>query len=181
MMKTYTRLTPTSRWRERLARWINDSERGQRFARWFAKTAAGLQLRLRIKSSADIPWTPLRYPLAKATVVIVTTSGVHLCSDEPFDMDSDASFRAIPRTATSADICISHHNYDRRDAERDLNLIFPLERLLELEAEGIIGGVADIHYGFGFTKDPQELLASGQRVGALLAQAHVDLALLVPA
>jgi len=180
-MNKYTQVTPTNRVREYLVRLANDTEWGQRLARWVGKEAGGLQFRLKVKSSDEIPWTPLKRPLAEATVAIVTTGGVHCCADTPFDLESDASFRAIPRTATSAELCITHEHYDRRDAARDLNLIFPLERLLALEAEGIVGRVADVHYGFGFTRDPQNLLPPGHKIGTLFAQAHVDLVVLVPA
>ena len=66
-------------------------------------------------------------------------------------------------------------------AARDLNLIFPLQRLLELEAEGIVGSVGETHYGFGFTDNPHELLLPGHEIGTMLAEANVDLVLLVPA
>jgi len=180
-MNKHTRVTPTTRLREYGVRLANDTEWGERLARWIGKVAGGIQLRLQVKSSDEIPWTPLKRPLAEATVAIVTTGGVHCCDDTPFDLASDASFRAIPRTATSADLCITHEHYDRRDAARDLNLIFPLERLLELEAEGIVGRVADVDYGFGFTHDPQDLLLPGHTIGTLFAQAQVDLVVLVPA
>lgn len=182
-MNERDRLTPISRRRERGVRWANDSLWGERVARWLGSAFGGVQLRLeRIRpSSSDIPWTPLRRPLAQATVALVSTAGIHLCADTPFELKSDASFRLIPRTARTTDLCITHEHYDRRDAARDPNLVFPLERLLELEAEGIVGLVADAHYGFGFTDDPLDLLAPGREVGALLAQAGVDLALLVPA
>jgi D-proline reductase (dithiol) PrdB len=180
-LQKHTRLTPTSRLRERLARWANDTELGERIARWIAKVPGVLQFHLKVKLSRQIPWTPLRRPLAEATVAIVATGGVHCCADQPFDLKTDASFRAIPRSATTEDLCISHDRYDRRDAERDLNLVFPLERLLELEAEGVIGHVAETHYGFGHTDDPQELIAPGHKIADLLATAHVDLVLLVPA
>ena len=181
-MNERDRLTPISRRRERGLRWSNDSVWGERFARWLGAVLGGLQFRLEhIRPSSDIPWTPLRRPLAQATVAIVSTAGVHLCSDPPFELKSDASFRVIPRTARTADLCITHEHYDRRDAARDPNLVFPLQRLLELEAEGVVGRVADVHYGFGFIDDPLDLLAPGREVGALLAHAGVDLALLVPA
>ena len=181
-MNEQTRLTPISRWRERLVRLANDTEWGEHLAYWVGKVAGGLQLRLeKLRPAGEIPWTPLRRPIAQATVAIVTTGGVHLCTDEPFDLKTDASFRAIPRSASSADLCITHEHYDRRDALRDLNLIFPLERLLELATAGIVGRVADVHYGFGFVQDPRDLLASGGKVGGLLSQAGVDLVILVPA
>lgn len=181
-MNEQERMTPTSRWRERLVRLANDTEWGEHLAYWFGKAAGGLQLRLeKLRPAGEIPWTPLRRPIAQSTVACVTTGGVHLCSDKPFDLRTDASFRAIPRSASSADLCITHEHYDRRDALSDLNLIFPLERLLELEAAGIIGRVADVNYGFGFVHDPRDLIAPGRQVGKLLAQAGVDFAILVPA
>jgi D-proline reductase (dithiol) PrdB len=155
---------------------------GKHLAYWVGKAAGGLQLRLeRLRPAGEIPWTPLRRPIAQATVAVITTGGVHLCSEEPFNLKTDATFRAIPRNSSSADLCITHEHYDRRDALRDLNLIFPLERLLELEAEGIISRVADVNYGFGFVQDPHDLLAPGHQVGTLLAQGEVDLVILVPA
>lgn len=181
-MNERTRLTPISRWRERLVRLANDTEWGEHLAYWVGKVAGGLQLRLeQLGPSSEMPWTPLRRPIAEATVAIITTGGVHLCADRPFELRTDASFRAIPRSAGNADLCITHEHYDRRDALHDVNLVFPLERLLELEAEGIVGRVADVHYGFGFVKDPRDLLAPGRQVGRLLAQAQIDLVILVPA
>ena len=123
-MNEQTRLTPISRWRERLVRLANDTEWGEHLAYWVGKVAGGLQLRLeKLRPAGEIPWTPLRRPIAQATVAIVTTGGVHLCTDESFDLKTDASFRAIPRSASSADLCITHEHYDRRDALRDLNLM----------------------------------------------------------
>ena len=181
-MSERKRLTLLGRWRERLLRLTNDTQWGKRAYYWFGKTTGGLQLRLeKVRPDSEIPWTPLRLPIAQATVALIATGGVHLCRDAPFDLIKEASFRAIPRTASRADLCITHGAYDSRDASRDLNLVFPLERLLELEAAGVIGHVADVHYGFGYVQDPRDLLALGRQVGKLLAQAGVDLVVLVPA
>lgn len=181
-MKERKRLTPMGLWRERLIRLTNDTQWGKRAYYWFGKTAGGLQLRVeKLRSDSEIPWTPLRRPIAQATVALIATGGVHLCRDAPFDLKAAASFRAIPREASSAELCITHGAYDSRDALRDHNLVFPLERLLELEMAGIVGRVADVHYGFGFVQDPRDLLALGRQVGKLLAQVGVDLAVLVPA
>jgi len=181
-MNDRDRLTPINRRREYALRWVNDTVAGERFARWLGKVLVNLQLRLlKLRFEGNIPWTPLKRPLAEATVAIVSTAGIHLCSDTPFNLKTDASFRIIQRTDSNADFCITHEHYDRRDAIRDPNLVFPLERLLELEKEGVIGRVADVHYGFGFTDDPRDLLAPGRKVGSLLAQAGVDLVVLVPA
>src|SRR5213080_4822043 len=42
---------------------------------------------------------------------------------------------AHPRSAEPTDLTISHLAYDRTDALRDINLVFPLQRLRELQAE----------------------------------------------
>jgi D-proline reductase (dithiol) PrdB len=176
-----TRVTPSNSFREWALRTSNDTAWGERLARWMGKVPGGLQLRWKVGTPKDIPWTTLKRPLAKATVALVTTGGVHLCTDKPFVLKSDASYRTIPRTASSAELCITHEHYDRRDAVRDLNLIFPLQRLLELEARGIVGRVAETHYGFGFTDNPHELLLPGHQIGTIMARANIDLVLLVPA
>jgi D-proline reductase (dithiol) PrdB len=99
----------------------------------------------------EIPWAPLRKPLREATVTMVTTAGVHLRSDPPFDMDDpdgDPSFRAIPSTADRAELVITHKYYDHSAADRDLNVVLPIDRLRELAAEGVVGGIGPTFYGF---------------------------------
>lgn len=174
-------VTPSHPFREWGLRISNDTAWGERLARWMGKVLGGVQLHWKVGVPQEIPWAPFQKSLAEATVALVTTGGVYCCSDQPFVLKSDASFRTIPRTTTSVELCITHEHYDRRDAARDLNLIFPLPRLLELEAEGIIGHVAETHYGFGFTENPHDLLLPGHELGTRLSQARVDLALLVPA
>jgi D-proline reductase (dithiol) PrdB len=129
----------------------------------------------------DEPWTPLQQPVASSTVALVTTGGVHLRTDPPFNLNGDAGFRAIPGTAEPRELQITHQAYDRRDAGEDVNLVFPLQRLQELEAEGVVGRVADEHYGFGLAPHPAPLLVSAREVAGRLRQAQVDLVLLVPA
>jgi D-proline reductase (dithiol) PrdB len=99
----------------------------------------------------DIPWTPLRKPVADSVIALVTTAGVHLKSQEPFSMedpDGDPSFRAIPTDAPRADLTITHRYYDHSAADRDLNVVVPLDRAREFAAEGRIGGLAPFVYGF---------------------------------
>ena len=44
----------------------------------------------------DSPFAPLRKPLSEAKVALVTTAGLHLRGDRPFD-SGDQSYRVIPR------------------------------------------------------------------------------------
>ncbi len=99
----------------------------------------------------EVPWTPLPKPLEACRVALVTTAGVHRRDQRPFDMqdpEGDPGFREIPASSPAAELMITHDYYDHRAADRDLNVVFPWQRLAELAREGIIGQVAPFHYGF---------------------------------
>ena len=63
-----------------------------------------------------IPWTPLSKPLSQATFSLVTSAGISLKTDPPFDMErekkeaiwGDRSYRKIPRQATEKEIDVNH-------------------------------------------------------------------------
>jgi len=152
---------------------------GTAIGRWLSRTIALPQLKKLV--DARIPWTPLRRPLSEATVVLITTGGVHLKSDPPFHLNSDSSFRVIPRDAQPGDLAISHQAYDRTDALKDINLVFPIERLRELERERVLGRLAAEHYGFGLEGSARRLMPSIKEVARRVRASGVDLALLVPA
>ena len=152
---------------------------GSRFGRWISKVIALPQLRK--LATGPIPWAPLRKPLSECRVALITTGGVHLASDRPFHLNGDATFRVIPKDAVAGDLAISHQAYDRTDALRDINLVFPLERLRELESEGVIGNLAEENYGFGLMGSAARLIPAMKEVARRIKDAGVDLVLLVPA
>lgn len=105
----------------------------------------------RFVEAEDIPWAPLGKPLREVCVAMVTTAGVHLKSQVPFDMedpDGDASFRAFPSEVDKSDLTITHKYYDHSAADRDINVVLPIDRLRELRDEGVIGGIAPTLYSF---------------------------------
>ncbi|MDE3076011.1 MAG: hypothetical protein KGJ86_11335 [Chloroflexota bacterium] len=150
-----------------------------RIGHWVSRTMSFPQLRR--LTSGDFPWTPLRKPLSECTVTLISTGGVHLRTDPPFNVNGDTTFRVIPKNVPPGDLGIAHRAYDRADALRDINLLFPIERLRELEAERVIGRLADEHYGFGLAPSAKKLMPSLKEVARRVAAADVDLALLVPA
>ncbi len=97
------------------------------------------------------PLAPVNRPLGQMRVALLTSAGVHLRTQRPFDMinpDGDASFRVIPGTAQSSQLTITHDYYDHGAADRDVNCVFPIVRLRELAAEGFISEVAPRHASF---------------------------------
>jgi D-proline reductase (dithiol) PrdB len=152
---------------------------GSAFGRWVSKLIALPQLRK--LAVGKVPWAPPRKPLAESTVVLISTGGVHLRSDRPFKLHGDATFRVIPKDALSTELAISHRAYDRTDALNDINLVFPIERLRELETEKVIGRLAAEHYGFGLMGSARRLMPAMKEVARRISESGVDLALLVPA
>jgi D-proline reductase (dithiol) PrdB len=135
----------------------------------------------------DIPWTPVKKLLSVSKVAIVTTAGVHYIGDSPFNMDDpdgDPSFRTIDNSKPVSSLMITHDYYDHADADRDINIVFPLERLKEFEEEGLIGEVADKHYGFmgHIDKGHIDTLITSQapEVARRLKNNNVDAVILTP-
>ena len=94
------------------------------------------------------PWTPFSRPLSEARVALVTTGGVYVGNvQEPF-VDDDPSYRMIPSDTPASELAIFHEHYDKSNAEKDINVVFPIERLREMAAEGAIGSLAADAFGF---------------------------------
>jgi D-proline reductase (dithiol) PrdB len=135
--------------------------------------------------SEDVPWTVYRGKPSEQTMALVTSGGLYLKGGQPpFDTASihgDPSFREIPKTARPEDFGIAHAHYDPSLAEQDINVIFPLQRLIELERENVIGKVAETHYSFSYVNDAVSLVSdSVPKLLRKLGTAGVDILLLVP-
>jgi D-proline reductase (dithiol) PrdB len=140
--------------------------------------------------SREIPWTPLKKPLRECTIALVSSGGIALKSDTPFDQEGerlnpwwgDPSFRVIPRTATEDDVEIYHLHIDPSFAKEDLNCLLPLQRLGYLEEAGEIGRSAPRHYSFmGYILEPTDLLEdTTPAIIRHLKEDQVDAVLLVP-
>ena len=102
-----------------------------------------------------VPFTPFERELTKSKIAIVTAGGVHLKDQEPFNIADelgDLGYREIPEDVDSSDLVVTHHHYDHRDADEDINVVFPIDVLRDLQTGGLIGGIAKRHIGYmGYT------------------------------
>ena len=146
------------------------------------ETFEGLANVLRGMETPANPDTPLidGPPLADRRVAIITTAGLTRNGDRPFGMGGD-EYRVIP-TEAADDLAITHlsTNFDRIGFQLDTNVMFPLDRLLEMAEVGTIGSVADYHYSVMGATDPKDLRQSADQIAGLLKQDKVDAVLLVP-
>ncbi len=140
------------------------------------------------QESDTIPWTPLKKPLSICKIVLLTTGGIHLKSDTPFDMKDkygDPTYRKIPSNAALKDITITHDYYNHDDADQDINLVFPIEMLWDAQQNGLVGESAEFFYSFMGHIDKHHIKTlkeqTAKAVAHQLKREKVDIAFLVPA
>jgi D-proline reductase (dithiol) PrdB len=120
-------------------------------------------------------------PLAQRRVAIVSSAALIRRGDMPFPFGS-AECRFLPASTPLDEILVSHVsiNFDRAGFQRDVNVVFPIERLRELAVDGVIGGVADTHYTVMGSTDPVGMVAAADQIAGQLRQERIDSILLSP-
>jgi len=102
-----------------------------------------------------VPFTPFDRELSKSTIAIVTAGGVHLKDQPAFNIADDLgdlTYRMIPPDVDSSQLMVTHHHYDHEDADKDINIVFPIDVMRDLISEGFISGSARKHVGYmGYT------------------------------
>ena len=114
-------------------------------------------------------------------MAIVTSASLHHPEQDDFTA-RDTSYRALD--AARRDYMVGHWspNFDSSGVAADLNVVFPIDRLDELAAQGTIGKVADTHLAYaGNQFDLAQIRMDGGPAGAaLLKEQGVDVVLLTP-
>ena len=132
----------------------------------------------------DTPWTPMAKKLSESKVALVTSAGLHLRTDKPFNHSGASSFRVIPRSSKAGDILQSHASigFDHTGIYRDLNVTFPIDRLQELVDQNKIGSLSDNYYSFmGALRDVTGVIEkTGPEVAKRLKDEGVEVVLLTP-
>jgi D-proline reductase (dithiol) PrdB len=120
-------------------------------------------------------------PLREATVAIVTTASLHHPDQDDF-APGDTGFRVLD--SSRRDVQLGHWspNFDTVGFSYDMNVVFPVERLEELAAEGRIGAVSSRHLSYAGNQFDLSAVRhdSGPAGGRLLRQHGVDVVLLTP-
>ena len=120
-------------------------------------------------------------PLIESKVAIVTSASLHHEDDDDF-APSDTGYRVLEKDRR--DIVVGHWspNFDASGVSADLNVVFPIDRLQELENQGVIGSVSDVHIAVaGNQFDLSGIrLDGGPSAASLLNKHEVDVVLLTP-
>ena len=80
-----------------------------------------------------IPWSPLKKHLSESTVALVSSAGIAVKGDRPFDQErerrnpwwGDPTFRIVPHGTTVTDVELYHLHIDTRFGKDDLDVVLP--------------------------------------------------------
>jgi D-proline reductase (dithiol) PrdB len=106
------------------------------------------------------PFIRLGKPLSQSRLALVTTAGIHRRGDTPFT-GGDQSFRVIPADTAPSEIVQSHASigFDRTAFQRDINVVFPVDRVREFAARREIGSLGGTYFSFmGAQRPPYDRL-----------------------
>ena len=145
------------------------------------------------------PFVPLRKPISESRLVLVTSSGHFAEGDdpEPFGvknmtqkeaaeriaecLKNEPKLSSIPIATPRENLRVRHGGYDIRGAQADPNVVFPLERLLELQRDRTIGELAPDAYSFvGACSQKRLLNETGPQWVRMFQRQRIDAVLLVP-
>lgn len=134
-------------------------------------------------SNEDPPsWASLSKPLPEARIGLIASGGVYRHGQVAFTHKDDVTHREIPTDVDTGELRVTHFAYDQADARRDPNVIFPIDPLRTLAADGTIGELAPLALTFMGGIYSQRRLAA-ELIPVLVERTlelEVDAVLLVP-
>lgn len=120
-------------------------------------------------------------PLAQRRVAIINSAALIQPGEAPFAFGS-TEYRTVPASRPAAAMLTSHVSiaHDRAGFQRDINTVHPIDRLREMAADGVIGGVAETHYTVMGSSDPLAMGGTLDQVVGQMRQERIDAVLLSP-
>ena len=136
----------------------------------------------------DVPFTPLKKPLAQSVLGLITTAVPHDPSKGP--QGQGAPYNAAAKfyqpyqqsSEGSIDLRIAHVGVDRKNADmEDGNCWFPLDAAKRALAAGRVGAVSANFYGLPTNRSQRHTLESdAPRILEMMQADSVDVAVLIP-
>jgi Glycine/sarcosine/betaine reductase selenoprotein B (GRDB). len=155
----------------------------RKFANWSgSETLGGYPF---IKNT-HTPFTPVRRALPMMNLALISSAGAYIDGMEPFDLsskDGDTEFREFPIEVEAADMRYSAKGFDTKAVLEDRNSQIPIDRLLEYEANGVIGKLNNVWFSLSPWIPNAARVAEemAPRIAERLQRYEVQAALLIPA
>jgi len=132
------------------------------------------------------PFTPLKRALPLLNLGLISSAGGYVTGADPFDIDKrdgDLTYREIPIEVGAKDVSYSAKGYDPVDVVADRNSQIPIDRLLEYQANAVIGQLNNVWWSIS-SFIPNALRVAeelGPQLAERLKRYEVHAALLIPA
>lgn len=155
----------------------------RRFANWNGGESLG---GYPFVKNTHTPFTPVRRALPMMNLALISSAGAYIDGMEPFDLsskDGDTEFREFPIEIEAADMRYSAKGFDPKSVREDRNSQIPIDRLLEYEANGVIGKLNNVWFSLSPWIPNAARVAEemAPRIAERLHRYEIQAALLIPA
>ena len=132
------------------------------------------------------PFTPARRALPLLNLALISSAGAFIDGTEGFDAKArggDLSWREVPIEVGLTDLQFTARGYDPAAVREDLNSQVPIERLLDYQANAVIGQLNPVWWSLmGYIPDAAGLVETTvPQIIERLKRYEVQAALIVPA
>jgi D-proline reductase (dithiol) PrdB len=131
------------------------------------------------------PFTPVRRALPMLNLGLVTSAGAYIDGTEAFDLESkdgDSTYREIPIEVEAADLRFTAKGYDVAAVTEDRNAQIPVDRLIEYEANAVIGSLNNVWWSISsYIPNAENVAELGDKIAERLHRYDVQAALFIPA
>jgi len=139
--------------------------------------------RIQLPQKHDI-WAPFTSKLLESKIALVSVTGAYLEGQKPFtneDIARNYEYREIPLDFNRPDLHFMAHDWEASEALLDPNVIMPVDRLILLQKEGMIGKIHDPIYSFsGFNSHSEHLKKNVQKLAKSLKGNEPQGILIIP-
>ncbi len=136
--------------------------------------------------NTNAPFSPMRRALPMLNLALISSAGAYIDGTETFDLEAhggDFTFREIPIEVEAEDLLYAAKGYDAAAVKEDRNSQIPIERLLEYEANAVIGKLNEVWWSLSSYIPNAAMVARelAPKIAQRLKGYEVQAALLVPA
>lgn len=155
----------------------------RRFSRWNANDSLG---GYPFVENVHAPFTPVRRALPMLNLALITSAGAYIDGTDAFDTDDrdgDMTFREIPIEVEARDLRYAAKGYDPAAVNEDRNSQIPVDRLLEYQANAVIGQLNNVWWSISSHIPNAQRVAEkmAPQIAERLHRYEVQTALLIPA
>lgn len=154
-----------------------------RFSRWHGdEKLAGYPF----VENVHAPFTPVKRALPMMNLALVSSAGAYIDGTDAFDLQAkggDPEFREIPIEVEAGDLKYAAKGYDPTAVQQDRNSQIPIDRLLEYQANAVLGRLNECWWSLS-PYIPNAAMVAGEiapKLAERLKRYEVQAALLVPA